>query len=342
MRQFDAIIIGSGQGGTPLAKKLANKGWNTAIIEKQWIGGTCINIGCTPTKTMIASAKTAYVVSQAGKLGVNVDGYSVNIKAILNRKDDVVESFRKGAEKGLEETENLTIIYGTASFMSNKSLKVSLNNGDDETLTADKIFIDVGTSPRIPKVDGLKEVGYLTSTTLMELQEVPEHLLIVGGGYIGLEFGQMYRRFGSKVTILENGQRFLPEEDEDIAQEVLKFLRTEEIDIRTNANLKRVELMDGNINATIIENEKENKISCTHLLISAGRTPNTHSLNLQSTDIKTNDRGYIEVNDKLETAVEGIYVIGDVKGGPEFTHIAYNDHLILLNNLFEGGQKSIT
>ncbi len=341
MKSFDAIIIGSGQGGTPLAKKLAKKGWKVALVEKQWIGGSCVNVGCTPTKTMIASAKAIYNVKQAGRLGVTVDGYAVDIKTIVDRKSDVVESFREGAEKGLEETENLTIIYGAAAFVSNKSYKVSLNDGGETTLSADKIFINVGTSPQIPEVDGLTEVGYYTSTTLMELQEVPEHLLIIGGGYIGLEFGQMYRRFGSKVTILESGQRFLEKEDEDIAEEVLEFLRSEDIEIRTNAKMKRVESRDGEIKATIIEDEKEIKISCTHILIAAGRTPNTKLLNLQNTDIKTNDRGYIDVNDKLETAVEGVYVIGDVKGGPEFTHIAYNDHLILLHNLFESSQKSI-
>ena len=341
MKHFDAIIIGSGQGGTPLAKKLAKKGWNVALIEKQWIGGACVNVGCTPTKTMIASAKSAYDVKHAGKLGVNVDGFSVDIKKILDRKNEVVKSFRNGAEKGLEETENLTIIYGTAAFISNKSLKVSLNDGGEAIVSADKIFINVGTSPQIPEVHGLTEVGYYTSTTLMELQEVPEHLLIIGGGYIGLEFGQMYRRFGSKVTILESGQRFLEKEDEDIAEEVLEFLRSEDIEIRTNAKMKRVESRDGEIKATIIEDEKEINISCTHILIAAGRTPNTKLLDLQNTNIKTNDRGYIDVNDKLETAVEGVYVIGDVKGGPEFTHIAYNDHLILLHNLFENTKKSI-
>ncbi len=341
MKHFDAIIIGSGQGGTPLAKKLAKKGWNVALIEKQWIGGACVNVGCTPTKTMIASAKSAYDVKHAGKLGVNVDGFSVDIKKILDRKNEVVESFRNGAEKGLEETENLTIIYGTAAFISNKSLKMATNDGGAENISADKIFINVGTSPQIPEIDGLAEVGYFTSTTLMELPEVPEHLLIIGGGYIGLEFGQMYRRFGSKVTILENGERFLSKEDEDIAAAVLKFLRTEEIDVHTNSKLNRVEIIDGKINATIIENAKEISISCSHVLVAAGRTPNTKLLNLENTGIKTNDRGYIDANEKLETAVAGVYVIGDVKGGPEFTHIAYNDHLILLNNLFESVKKDI-
>lgn len=324
-----------------MAKKLAKQGWKTALIEKQWVGGTCVNVGCTPTKTMIASAKTAYAVRQAGKYGVHTDGCTINMQEVLDRKNKVVESFRRGSQKGLERTENLDLIFGTASFVADKTLKVSLNEGGEEEIKGDKIFIDVGTRANIPGIDGLNEAGYLTSTTLMELQQVPEHLLVIGGGYIGLEFGQMYRRFGSKVTILEHNERLLPREDADIAEEIKKFLQAEEIEVITQAQVKRVQKSSKTITAIVKVGEEEKQISCTHVLVSAGRTPNTDLLNLEAAGIKTNERGYIVANDKLETSAKGVYVIGDAKGGPEFTHIAYNDYIILYNNLIAGNQESI-
>lgn len=341
MRHYNAVIIGSGQGGTPLAKKLAKKGWKTVLIEKESIGGTCINVGCTPTKTMIASAKTAYTVTQAEKYGVETTGLKINIDTILARKDKIVKSFRNGSQLGLEHTENLEVIFGTASFIGEKKLQVLLNDGGEVQLTADKIFIDTGTSAAIPAIAGLTETGYLTSTSLMELPQIPEHLLIIGGGYIGLEFGQMYKRFGSKVTILEYSQRFLSREDEDVADEVMKFLQAEEITIVTNVQVQRVHKNGDNIVANVVVNEGEKEILCTHILVSAGRTPNTDLLNLEAAGISTDDRGYIITNDKLETTAKDIYAIGDVKGGPEFTHIAYNDYIIIYNNLIEGKEENI-
>ena len=341
MKIFDAIIIGSGQGGTPLAKKLARQGWQTALIERKAVGGTCVNVGCTPTKTMIASAKAAYTVAQAGKWGVEVRESAINMPAIILRKEKVVESFRIGSQGGLEKTENLSLIFGEASFAEAKTIEVLLNEGGKETLTAGKIFIDVGTRTSIPNIEGLKEVDYCTSTSLMELKEVPDHLLIIGGGYIGLEFGQMYRRFGSKVTILEFGNRFLSKEDEDIAEEVLKFMQAEGIDVFTDAQTTKVKKEVDLIIATVNVGGKERTINCSHLLVSTGRIPNTDSLNLQSAGINIDKQGYIIANEKLETSAEGVYVIGDVKGGPEFTHIAYNDYIILYNNLINGKDESI-
>ncbi len=341
MKHYDAVIIGCGQGGAPLAKKLAGHGWKTALVEKMYVGGTCVNAGCTPTKTMISSAKTAYTVMQAENYGVQTTGYEINIQTILARKNKVVESFRKGLQEGLERTENLELIFGAASFIGDKTLKVCLNDGEGEEVSADKIFIDVGTRANIPDIEGLNDAGYLTSTTLMELQQVPEHLLIIGGGYIGLEFGQMYRRFGSKVSIVEHNQRFLSGEDEDIAQEIRQMLEAEEIEIVINAQVKRVKKNLETITATVKVGKEDKEVSCTHILLSAGRTPNTDLLNLEAAGIKTNERGYIVANDKLETTAKGVYVIGDVKGGPEFTHIAYNDHIILYNNLVCGKDESI-
>lgn len=336
MKHYDAVIIGSGQGGTPLSKRLAKAGWKTALIEKQYAGGTCINVGCTPTKTMIASAKVAYTVSKAKEYGVITNKFKINIATILGRKNKVVESFRDSSQKGLEKTKNLDLIFGTASFIGDKKIKVDLNNGSEQEITADYFFIDTGGRPSIPEIDGLKEAGYYTSTTLMELKEIPGHLLIIGGGYIGLELGQMYRRFGSKVTILENSKRMLPKEDEDIAEEVVKFLEEEGIEIYTQTKILKIQKLEDRLEVTVKVKEEEKRLSCSHILVSAGRTPNTDLLNLNKTGVEINEKGHVIVNDELETSAKGIYAIGDVKGGPEFTHISYNDYIILANNLLEG------
>lgn len=340
MKTYDAIIIGSGQAGTPLSMKLAKEGWKTALIEKDLIGGTCTNTGCTPTKTMITSAKRIYDCKNANPLGVHTGEVTMNIDEVLNRKNKIVESFRDGATRGLEKTDNLDIIFGTAVFTGKKTVEVTLENGQKEAYTADKIFIDVGARPTVPEIDGLKDVSYLTSTTIMELHEVPEHLLIIGGGYIGLEFGQMYRRFGSKVTILEEGKRFLGREDEDIAQCILGLLRAEDIEILMDAQLHTVKKENGGIKAVLKKGDKEITINCSHILLATGRKPNTDLLKTDIAGIETDDHGFVKVNDHLETSVEGVYALGDVKGGPEFTHIAYNDHLHVYNHLIKGKKQS--
>jgi pyruvate/2-oxoglutarate dehydrogenase complex dihydrolipoamide dehydrogenase (E3) component len=342
MKSYDAIIIGSGQGGTPLSKKLANKGLKTAIIERRWPGGTCINDGCTPTKTMVASARVAYLAKRSTEFGVNNNGFSVDMKAIFDRKQKVVESFRNSSEKGLRDTKNLELIYGEASFTGHKEITIKLREGGEETMGADKIFLNVGARPSIPKIDGLDTVNYLTSTSIMELKELPEHLIAIGGGYISLEFGQMFRRFGSKVTILEHGDRFLAREDEDVANEIKRILEDEGIEIHTNCQISKVSSTNNVTSVRVKINDEEKNFDGTHLLIGAGRTPNTDVLNPEKAGININERGHIVVNDKLETSVQGIYALGDVKGGPEFTHISYHDHLIIYKNLFENGNESTT
>jgi pyruvate/2-oxoglutarate dehydrogenase complex dihydrolipoamide dehydrogenase (E3) component len=217
MKTFDAIIIGSGQGGTPLAKKLAEAGYKTALIERRWVGGTCVNDGCTPTKAMIASAKMAHRLKHSAELGVTVSRSDVNIQAIIERQQRMVESFRNGSEKKLVSSQDLQLIFGEASFSGPKQLRIKMNDGESQEATAERIFIDTGTRPDVPEIDGLEKVPYLTSTSILDLKELPEHLLIVGSGYVGLEFGQMYSRFGSKVMILERSERILKKEDEDIA-----------------------------------------------------------------------------------------------------------------------------
>lgn len=340
MKNFDAIIIGSGQGGVPLAKKLARHGWKTAIIEKDLIGGTCINAGCTPTKTMVASAKAAYNTAKAKGLGINTKGFSVDLKAIKKRKDKIVKLFRESTVHGLEDTKNLTIINGTASFLDKNRISVKTKKGFEE-ISGKKIFLNGGARPTVHPVEGLDKINYLTSTSIMELTEVPEHLLIIGGGYIGLEFGQMFRRFGSNVTILEFGNHFLPREDEDVCEEICKFLTEEKIKIFSDAHVLKVTRTEKGINATVSISGKTKNISCSHILIATGRTPNTDILNLKAAGVKTDEWGHIKVNNKLETNVKNIYALGDIKGGLEFTHISYNDYIVLADNLINNAKRTI-
>ena len=340
MKWYDAIVIGSGQGGTPLAKKLAGRGLKTAIIEQRWAGGTCINGGCTPTKTMVASARMAYMAKRSKEFGVTINGFSVDMPAIFSRKQQVVESFRGSSEKGLLNTKHLELIYGEAAFSGIKQVRLMLRGGGEETITADKIFINVGCRPSIPKIDGLDAVKYLTSTSIMELKEIPEHLIAIGGGYISLEFGPMFSRFGSKITILEHAERFLGREDEDVATEIKKFLEDEGIEILTGCDITRVSSANDGTSVTVKINGEEKVFNGSHLLIGAGRTPNTHTLQPGNSGVKLTGRGHIIVNDKLETTAAGVYALGDVKGGPEFTHISYHDHLIISKNLFENGNET--
>jgi len=341
MKSYDAIVIGSGQGGTPLARKLGNKGLKTAIIERRWAGGTCINDGCTPTKTMVASARIAYMAGRAKEFGLRLNEFSIDMAAVYNRKQRVVESFRNSSEKGLLDTKNIDLIYGEATFTGNRELQITLRNGNEESMTAEKIFINVGSRPSIPKIEGLDHVNFLTSTSIMELQEVPEHLIAIGGGYISLEFGQMFRRFGSKVTILEHADRFLAREDEDIADEIRKILEDEGIEILTGCDTRKVSRSDNGVSVIVKMTDEEKNFTGSHILIGAGRTPNTDGLNLDKTGVDVNERGHIIVNNKLETTSQNIYALGDVKGGPEFTHISYHDHLVIYKNLFENGNESI-
>ncbi|RDC63436.1 mercuric reductase [Adhaeribacter pallidiroseus] len=335
MKHFDAVIIGSGQGGTPLAKKLAQAGWKTALIERRFIGGTCVNDGCTPTKTMIASAKVAYTVAQAAKWGVEVPEYHLNLPAIIHRKTEVVHFFRNGSQQGLEKTPNLTVIFGEAYFTGNKQIHVNLKEGGSLIITADQIFIDAGTRPKVPDIPGLAEVGYFDSTTILDFTELPPHLVILGSNYIGLEFGQMYRRFGSQVTILEHNEQFLKREDEDVAAEVRQFLEKEEIQILTQTEVTCVTRHKKDIQLSVSSKGQVTEITGSHILVATGRKPNTDTLNLEAAGVEVDSKGYIVVNEKLETTAPGIYALGDITGGPKFTHIAYNDYVILYHNLLE-------
>ena len=336
MKKYDAIIIGSGQAGGPLAKKLAKAGKKTVLIEKRYIGGTCVNDGCTPTKTWVASAKMAYMANTSAFVGVKIKDYKIDMPRIKKRKDDIVMNARNGSEKALEATKNLTLIFGEARFTGKKTILIELNEGGTLEMTADLFFINAGAKAFIPGIEGVNEIDYLTNTSILELEKVPKHLLVIGANYIGMEFGQMFRRFGSKITIIERGERILAREDSDIAEEMHKLLTDEQIDIYTDAvttSFKKTK--KGNIKATVNVGGKEQKITCSHVLIATGRAPQSEAMQLDKTGVKVNERGFIIVDDKLETNVPGIYALGDVNGGPAFTHIAYNDYTIVYRNLIE-------
>ncbi|PSL34746.1 mercuric reductase [Chitinophaga ginsengisoli] len=341
MRKFDAIVIGSGQGGVPLAKKLAKAGWQTAIVEKRWIGGTCINDGCTPTKTMIASAAAAHIIANSQEWGITVSDFKVDLEKIVARKNKVVRSFREGTTKSMEKIQGLSIIYGEAVFSGDKTLAVKLADGGQDEIAADHIFINTGTLPSIPPVPGLDTVNYLTNTTIMDLTKLPSHLMVLGSGYVGLEFGQLFRRLGCQVTIIDKNKQLLQHEDEDVAVAVKKVMETSGVMMYSNANVQKIEQTGDVIRLQLTANGETHAITGSHLLVAAGRTPQSKSLQPEKTGLVLDEKGYIPVNDKLETNVPGIYALGDVKGGPAFTHISYNDHLVIYKNLIHMENVSI-
>ena len=337
MEEFDAIILGSGQGGNPLAKKLSKEGLRVALVESGFIGGTCVNDGCTPTKTLVGMAKDISLASRAGKYGATVNRDTVDYRSISHRKDEVVHYFRKGLEDSLIQDLNIKLFYGKGSFSGYKKLRVLSKNVDSTTITAKKIFINTGARARIPDINGLQSVKYFTSRTLLELDCLPKHLLIIGGGHIALEFSQIFRRMGSLVTIVERSSGLLPREDDDVASEVESILRVDGIEIITDAAVRSVNAAsDGSVSAEVMSSGRLLRLSGTHLLIAAGRVPNTEDLDLLKTGIKVDRHGYIPVNDHLETTEPGIYALGDVKGGASFTHVSYNDYVVVADYLFGG------
>jgi pyruvate/2-oxoglutarate dehydrogenase complex dihydrolipoamide dehydrogenase (E3) component len=340
-QQYDAIIIGSGQAGTPLATTLAQAGKRTALLEREHVGGTCVNEGCTPTKTMVASGRVAYLARRAADYGVNTGAISIDLGKVRQRKRDIVDSFRNGSQARLEKAANLDLIFGDASFTGPRSVAVRLRDGTRRVLAAQWIFINAGTRASHPRLDGLDDVPSLDNVSIMELDSVPEHLLILGGGYIGLEFGQLFRRFGSRVTIIQSAGQLLTGEDPDIAEEVAKILRQDGVEILLGAKAIRVSLSDGSIRLEVEQRGISTPWTGSHLLIATGRVPNSDTLNLAAAGIQTDDRGFIQVNDRLETTAAGVYALGDIKGGPAFTHISYDDFRIVRANLLEKKVASI-
>jgi pyruvate/2-oxoglutarate dehydrogenase complex dihydrolipoamide dehydrogenase (E3) component len=340
-QQYDAIVIGSGQGGTPLSLALGQAGMRTILIERKHVGGTCINEGCTPTKTMVASGRVAYLTRRAADYGIDTGPIHIDLKKVRQRKRDIVDKFRNGSQARIEHTRNLELIVGNARFLGPKSIEVRMKDGSQQITSAKNIFINAGTRASQPKLDGLNEVPFLDNTSIMELDTVPEHLLILGGGYIGLEFGQLFRRFGSRVSIVQSAGQLLTREDPDIAAEIAKILREDGVTILLNAHATRVSRSDTTIRLEVRQDSGLTTLIGSHLLVATGRVPNSDSLNLGAAGIQTNDRGFIKVNDRLETTAAGVYALGDIKGGPAFTHISYDDFRIIRANLLENQPASI-
>lgn len=333
MKKYDSIIIGAGQAGPSLSAHLAAKGEKVAIVEGHKFGGTCVNYGCTPTKTLVASARAAHMARRGADFGVMISGdIQIDMKKVKARKDEQVNKSNKGVENWLKNTPNLDVYEAYAQFESANTLKVG-----EELLQADKIFINVGGYPRVS--DDVKNAEYLTNRTILALEEVPEHLIVVGGSYIGLEFGQMYSRFGSKVTIIEMGERLVKREDEDVSLAIQDILEKEDITLRLEAECVNAFMDGGQVVVDVECKEGDPQVKGSHLLVAIGRIPNTANLGLEKAGVEVDARGFIKVDDHLRTSVPGIWALGDCNGQGGFTHTAYNDYEIVADNLAGGNRK---
>lgn len=384
LEKFDDIVFGGGKGGKSLAAALASAGHKVAMIEKGMIGGSCINVACIPTKTMVRSARLLHDARHSSEFGIELSVPTNTLRGIIERKRRVVQSLVDMHWQLFKSTENLSLIVGKGRFTAPKEIEVEQQDGTTRKLSADRIYINTGTRTMVPDIPGLKENGYLTSTSIMELDELPDHLVIIGGGYIGLEFAQIFKRLGSRVTVLVRGDRFLPKEDKDIAEAIKEVLVEEGIDIRTNANPQRIEKQGPNelhivmsesvpglkqdgatisgpasdtrqVSATKSGATTEvprsagtavgtatvnNTVSADAILVAIGRTPNTTDINLEAAGIKTDKRGYITVNSKLETNVPGVWALGDCNGGPHFTHVSWDDFRIVRDNVLHQANRT--
>ncbi|HKY61392.1 MAG TPA: mercuric reductase [Gemmatimonadota bacterium] len=326
------IIIGAGQAGSPLARRLAGDGLRTLLVERKHVGGTCVNEGCTPTKTMVASARAAHVARHAGRLGVQVKAVRVDLGAVVDRKDGIVQSMRSRQRKNLESTENLTLVDGEARFSGAHEVDVG-----GERHRAPVIVVNAGARPSVPAIPGLDTVDWLDSTSIMDLRQVPGHLVVLGGGYIGCEFGQMFRRFGSEVTIVDRGTHLLDREDEQVSEAIEAVFLEEGIALRLGAPARWVAQDQGA--PVVLDLPEGPPIAGTHLLVAAGRRPNTDDLGCEAAGIDLDDRGFIRVDDRYRTSAEGVYAVGDVTGGPQFTHTSWDDHRILYDILQGNGGR---
>jgi pyruvate/2-oxoglutarate dehydrogenase complex dihydrolipoamide dehydrogenase (E3) component len=336
MRHFDAIIIGTGQAGPSLAARFAGAGKTVAIIERHKFGGTCVNTGCIPTKTLVASAYAVHVARRGTEYGFSTGDVRADMKRIKARKDEASARSNKGVEKWLRGTTNCAVIQGHARFQSSNSVVVN-----DEVLQADKIFINVGGRASVPDMPGIHDVPYLNNSSMMDIDFLPEHFIIVGGSYVGLEFAQIYRRFGSEVTIVEMGPRLIGREDEDVSQAVREILEAEGINIRLNAKCISLAKRDGGVAVHMECSEAPKEVAGTHVLLAVGRVPNTSDLGLEQAGVTTDQRGYIIVDDLLQTNVPGIWALGDCNGRGAFTHTSFNDYEIVADNLFNADHRRV-
>ena len=337
MKHFDAIIIGTGQAGPPMAARFAGAGKTVAIIERGKFGGTCVNTGCTPTKTLVASAYAIHVAGRGAEYGFTIGDLRVDMTRVKARKDAASARSGKGVEKWLRGTANCTVIQGHASFQSSNTVVVN-----DEVLEADKIFINVVGRARIPEMPGIHDVRFLDNSSIMDIDFLPEHFIIVGGSYVGLEFAQIYRRLGSEVTIVEMGPRLIGREDEDVSQAVLEILKAEGINIRLNAKCISLAKRNDGVAVGLTCEEGPPEVVGTHVLLAVGRTPNTSDLRLDRAGVATDHRGYIVVDDQLQTNVPGIWALGDCNGRGAFPHTSYNDYEIVADNLFNADHRRVS
>ena len=336
--KYDAIVIGTGQSGPSLAGRLAAEGLKTAVLERKLFGGTCVNVGCTPTKALVASARAAHMARRAADFGVVLEGQvSVDMKQIKARKDDIVRPSTQGIEKWLSNTPNMTVYKGHGQLENANTVRV---NG--ESLEGQKIFLNVGARAFVPNMPGLDEIDYLTNSSMMEVDFLPEHLLIIGGSYIGLEFAQMYRRFGSQVTVVEMADRLIGRDDDDVSETVKEILENEGVNVRLKAECIALERRGDDVVVTLDCTENPKEVTGSHVLLAVGRVPNTDDLGLDSAGVETNERGFIKVDDQLRTNVPGIWALGDANARGAFTHTSYNDFEIVAANLFDDDPRRVT
>jgi len=334
---FDAIVVGAGQAGPSLATRLAGAGRKVAIVERHLFGGTCVNTGCTPTKAMVASAHAAHLARRARDFGVDAGPVTVDLRAVQARKDEIVLKSRTGVEKWLRGTKNCTVFAAQAVFASSNTLRAG-----DDLLEAPQIFLNVGARPSVPKMPGVDSVPFLTSTSILQLQELPRHLIVVGGGYVGLEFAQMFRRFGSEVTIVEKHARLAAHEDEDASDVIREICVAEGIQMRLDAECIHFDMRDGEPSVGMECKEGDPHIEGSHILLAIGRTPNTSDLNLGAAGVEADPAGYIKVDDQLRTSTPGIFALGDCNGRGAFTHTSYNDYEIVADNLLKGESRRVS
>jgi pyruvate/2-oxoglutarate dehydrogenase complex dihydrolipoamide dehydrogenase (E3) component len=334
---FDAIILGAGQAGPPLAIDLAKAGQSVAVIERKDFGGTCVNTGCIPTKTLLANARVAHMARRGGDYGVSTGDIAVDMKKVKARKDEVSETSRARVEAMLRSTKNCTVITGHARFVADREIEL---NG--RRLVADKIFINVGGRAAIPEIDGLDSIAYLTNSSMMAVDFLPRHLVIIGGSYIAIEFAQMYRRFGSHVTILQRGARLIIREDEGVSDAMRELLEAEGIDVMLNVTQIAVERSGDSVRVRITSASTMSELDASHVLVATGRTPNTDDLGLENTSIKRDDKGFVVVDDTLQTNVAGVWALGDCNGRGAFTHTSYNDYEIVAANLLHHQSRRVT
>ncbi|MFZ0744667.1 MAG: FAD-containing oxidoreductase [Terracidiphilus sp.] len=336
-QSFDAVIVGAGQAGPSLAVRLAGAGWKVAMVERDLFGGTCVNTGCTPTKAMVASAHAAHLARRAMDFGVLTGPVSVDLAAVMARKESIVLKSRTSVEAWLRGTKGCTVFTGAASFESLNMIRVG-----EDLLEASRIFLNVGARPIVPNIPGTDSVPFLTSTSILELREVPRHLIVVGGGYVGLEFAQMFRRFGSQVTVVDKNPRLAIQEDVDASRVIREIFEGEGIQVRLNANCIHLEKQGGEIAVGVECDEGAPHICGSHVLLAVGRAPNTAGLNLATVGIETDAQGYIQVDDQLQTSAPGVFALGDCNGRGAFTHTSYNDYEIVADNLLQGASRRLS